>query len=200
MNKHVVASRGRAARLVIAGAALGLLAACSNFGNQEKVFEEDLPEYRADLPDADWTVIATRLPAVPDPKKLVKVDPEMVQTSFTYGVDPDSLRIDPGRIVRYTLVSQSDMGATNISYEAMRCGMRQVRNIAIARPGEGWQRAYNDAWRPIEAVNRTAVQNVLFKGVLCAGGGPASMSLDVLRKRLTYWRQHAYGVEARDNQ
>ena len=200
MKKHVVAARGWLVRLSIAGVALGLLAGCSSFGKQEKTFEEDLPEYRADLPDADWAVISTRLPPLPDMKNLVTVESGMVQTSFTYGVDPNSLRIDPGRIVRFTLVSVSDMGATNISYEAIRCGMREVRNIAIARPDQGWQRAYNDTWRPIESANRTAVQNVLFKGVLCAGGGPASMSLDVLRQRLKYWRQHAYGVEARDKQ
>jgi hypothetical protein len=199
MNKHFVATRGWTARLLTAGAALGLLSACGMI-SQEKNFDEDLPEYRADLPDAEWAVLATRMPAVPEAKDLLPIQPDMAQTSFTFGVDPKSIRVDPGRIVRFTLVSTSDLGATNISYEAMRCGMRQVRNVAIARPGQGWQRAYNEEWRTIDNSNRTAVQNVLFKGVFCAGGGPASMSADTLRERLRFWRSFAYGVEARDRQ
>lgn len=199
MNKHLVTMRGCSARLLTAGVALGLLSACGLI-SQEKNFDEDLPEYRADLPDAEWSVLSTRLPAVPEMKNLLPIEPGMVQTSFKYGVDPASIRVDPGRIVRFTLVSSSDLGATNISYEAMRCGTREIRNVAIARPGQGWQRAYNDDWRPIEATNRTAVQNVLYKGVFCAGGGPASMSADTLRNRMRYWRQFAYGEEARDKQ
>jgi hypothetical protein len=198
MNKHLVAVRGWSARLLMAGAAVGLVAGCGSFGDQEKHFEEDAPEYRADLPDAEWAVLATRLPAVPDLKELVPVEPDMVQSSFKFGVDPKSIRVDPGRIVRFTLVSVSDLGATNISYEAMRCGTRELRSVAIARPGQGWQRAYNDEWRPVAAVNRTAVQNVLYKGVLCSGGGPASMSAEVLQTRVRYWRQYAYGEAARD--
>lgn len=199
MNKQSVTARGWAARVLTAAAALGLLAGCSMI-SQEKQFDEDLPEYRADLPDADWAVLATRLPPVPEAKDLLPIQPDLAQTSFKFGIDPKSVRVDAGRIVRYTLVSVSDMGATNISYEGIRCGMREVRNIAIARPGEGWQRAYNDTWRTIDNSNRTAVQNVLYKGVFCAGGGPASMSADTLRERLRFWRRFAYGVEARDLQ
>ncbi len=200
MNPSSFCRAGRwSVRAALALSALAVLGACSM---EKKEFAEDLPEYRADLPDAEWAELSKRLPAVPNPddKNLVVVEPAVSQSNFRFSVDPASIRVDPGRIVRYTLVSVSDMGAVNISYEGLRCGMRQVRNIAIARPNEGWQQAYNEAWRDVDASTRTVVQNLLYKGVLCAGGGPASMNEDVLRDRLRYWKRHAYGVEARQQQ
>jgi hypothetical protein len=71
--------------------------------------------------------------------------------SFDYFVDPDSVSIQPGGIVRYTLVAKSVAGATNISFEALSCGSRERRVYSLGHPDGTWAKARTSQWLPLDA-------------------------------------------------
>jgi hypothetical protein len=170
--------------LAVAGLVAGL-AACNTPHKPGNYLLDDIDEQNK-VPDADWDALRSRLPPVPTATDtLLPIETLSKNDHFTYGVDPRSLKIDPGNIVRYTLVSTSDMGAKNISYESVRCGPNEWRTVAIVRQGAGWERATNDAW---VAVTTDSIQQMVRGGVLCQGGGPSATTPEGLAKRLRSWQ------------
>ncbi|GAA4329888.1 hypothetical protein GCM10023144_17170 [Pigmentiphaga soli] len=166
-----------------------LLAACGSAKRGEGNYLLDDIEAQRNLPDSGWEALRPLLPPVPGPSDtLLPVDSLNVNDPFHYGVDPRSVQIAPGQIVRYALVSQSDRGSRNISYESVRCGTREYRLVALAAPGGAWQRAHNDEWQPVQA---NTVQAVLRAGVLCSGGGVATDKVPNLIARLRNWSQYS---------
>ncbi|MEO8408069.1 MAG: CNP1-like family protein, partial [Oxalobacteraceae bacterium] len=67
-----------------------------------------------------WQELALELPAAPDAKALLyfEITPN---TSQRFHIDPKALTVGADGVVRYTLVAQSSNGASNISYEGIRC-------------------------------------------------------------------------------
>jgi hypothetical protein len=109
------------------------------------------------------------MPAQPAPDALVEfyVSPA---TTNRFAVDPASLGVDDGRLVRFTLVVTSRSGARNVSYEALRCDSGERRLLAVGRADGTWSISKNTLWQPVslgEQVNRQMPE--LF-GRVCDGG------------------------------
>lgn len=180
---------GRVMKVALAAGILVGLAACGSPRPPGTYLLDDLDNDKV-LPDADWNVLRTQLPPVPKASDTLPIAPLSVDLarSFTFGVDPRSVQIAPGKIVRYSLYSRSDRGAENVSYESIRCGTREWRAIATLRQGAGWERPYDEDWHEIQ---RDSVQQTLRAGVFCTGGGPAAGKPADLVARLRNWERYA---------
>ena len=88
-------------------------------------------------------------------------------------------------MVRYTLLVRTEGGATNVSFEGMRCETREQKYYALGRADGSWVRARNPQWRRIEtqSINRHHV--VLYADVFCDGRDPVTTTREVLQ-RLKY--------------
>lgn len=187
-------ARGRTwlRRAVMTGAAVGLvagLAACGAPRQPGTYLLDDLDEDKM-LPDAGWEELRTQLPPVPTKADTLPIEPMSVRQNrtFDFGIDPRSVGVAPGGIVRYTLYQVSDRGAETASYESIRCRSKEWRPVATLRKGTGWERPYQEAWRPID---NDSVQQVLRNGVFCTGGGPAAVRPQDLVYRLRNWTRYA---------
>lgn len=138
---------------------------------------EPLPE------DAPWSVLQTQLPPAPEWSQGTRVFVDDL-TRFEFRVDPESLRMAPGGVVRYVLMSRSDQGAESRTWEALRCRTGERRLLAFY-DGQAWGPSSDDSWRDTRARSSvTAAQRALHRGVLCTGGGPAAGDVRGLQQRL----------------
>lgn len=127
-----------------------------------------------------WTEIEATLPAYPKPETLVPF--QAGQTGgHRYFVDAPSLSIGADGVVRYTLVIRTAGGATNVSYEGVRCEERHQKTYAIGQPNGGWTRARDPQWRRIEYRAINNYHGVLYAEYLCRGKDPVGSVKEVLQ-------------------
>lgn len=112
----------------------------------------DDPYYKA---PEKWAEGGTTLPAFPKPENLIEFYVSAV-TSNHFFIDSSSLSVGTDSVVRHVLVVKTAGGATNISFEGMRCSSIATKLYATGRSDGTWVRARVEEWRRIEdkPVNR----------------------------------------------
>lgn len=131
-------------------------------GSRAAGFDSDFDEE-----NKSWKEIEARIPAYPRAEDLIPfyVSPT---TRHQYLVDGASLTVGEDGVVRYTLVLKTAGGATNVSYEGIRCATRERRLYAFGRPDNSWSRARNARWEGIEtAVVQSQHQYMLYTDFFC---------------------------------
>jgi len=139
-------------------------------------------EWDADF-DADrkpWKEIEARMPANPRTGDLVPFDAGGASPHRFY-VDARTLSIGEDGVVRYTLVVKAAGGATNVSFEGIRCELRQQKYYAVGRPDGSWVRARNPQWRRIESQDINSHHYVLYGEFFCSGKQPHKSAKEVLQ-------------------
>ena len=106
-------------------------------------------DYELDQEKKPWEELQTQLPAYPKTENLLKFDIGS-NTANSYFVDAASVSVSEDGVVRYTLVVKTGGGATNVSFEGIRCDGRLLRVYAFGHPNSQWSRARNPGWRAIE--------------------------------------------------
>lgn len=100
-------------------------------------------------PDAPkWAEDALELPAFPQEASLIEFYVSAA-TPHKYYIDAASLSVGKDGVVRYGLVVRTRGGATNTSFEGIRCESREVKVYATGRPDGAWSLARRSEWRPI---------------------------------------------------
>lgn len=119
-----------------------------------QVLEDDSEEMKKPAPPEK----PVDLPPMPDRNSLVEfyVGPA---TSNRFFVDPQSISIVDGNVVRYTMVIKTSGGSENVSYEAIRCNSQERRVYAFGRTDGSWVRSRDDAWKEIQS-NRANRQHM----------------------------------------
>lgn len=111
------------------------------------------------------------LPAFPKPADLREyyVGPA---TTNKYFIDASTLAVGSDRVVRYVLVVKTSGGATNVSFEGIRCKERSWKHYAAGRSDGTWTRprANRDEWRPIENKPVNRHHAALSRDYFCPGG------------------------------
>ncbi len=125
------------------------------------------------------------LPAAPQKASLL---PFYVSPTATldFAIDAKSLSVSPEGIVRYTLVITSKAGASNISYEGIRCSSSEKKLYATGKPDGGWTPSRRDAWSPIWDVGANRQHAALVKDYFCEGktvAGKADTIIDRIRTK-----------------
>jgi hypothetical protein len=123
-----------------------------------------------DDPDAPkWVEDEAALPAFPKPENLL---PFYVgeMTAHRFMIDGSTLQVGKDRVVRYVLVMQTSGGATNISYEGMRCDTGEYRLYASGRSDGTWAEARRSEWRMIENKPVNRYHAALAHDLFCPSG------------------------------
>lgn len=114
--------------------------------------------YRGDQEEKPWQELDIEPPAYPKQEDLREFYVSAVATN-KYFIDGSTLAVGADGVVRYVLVVKTSGGATNVSFEGIRCHDRTWKHYAAGRSDSAtWakSRALRIEWRPIEnkPVNR----------------------------------------------
>lgn len=140
-------------------------------------------DYDLDQEKKPWTELQTQIPAYPKPENLLKFDVGAA-TQHSYFVDRASVSVGDDGVVRYTLMVKSRGGATNVSFEGIRCEARELKVYAFGRANGEWSRARDVQWRRIEAREINNHHLTLHREYFCQGrrwAAPAAQILQTLR-------------------
>ena len=118
-----------------------------------------------------WSEGETTLPAFPKPGNLI----EFYVSAATHNhffIDGSSLSVGADGVVRYVLVVKTAGGATDISFEGMRCNSGEYKLYAIGRDDGSWAKARVDDWRPIENKTVNRYHAALYGDYFCSDHTP----------------------------
>ena len=130
---------------------------------------------------APWREQEAKLPAYPKDERLIRFDTGPT-SELRFFIDRDSLSVGED-LVRFTLVAKSD-GATNVSYEGIRCSMRERKVYAYGRPDGTWREARDPQWLRIGPPVTDLHRFVLWSDYFCPKRAPirsANEGLDALK-------------------
>lgn len=123
-----------------------------------------------DDPDAlKWAEEEAVLPEFPKTENLLPFYVSEM-TAHRFMIDAATLQVGKDRVVRYVLVVQTSGGATNISFEGMRCDTREFRLYATGHRAGRWMKARLSEWRPIENKPVNRHHAVLLRDLFCPSG------------------------------
>ncbi len=145
-------------------AGLLLVATASSFAQQLGSFDKEF-----DDEEKTWQEIAVQLPPAPVPENLVAFYVGPTTPSKSY-VDLKSLTVGSDNVVRYTMVTKTSGGATNISYAGMRCETYEIKQYAFGRTDGNWSRSRQDKWTRIKDVGTNRQDAALYKSYFCQNG------------------------------
>jgi hypothetical protein len=131
---------------------------------------------------APWREQEVKLPLYPKTEHLIRFDTGPT-SELRFFVDRDSLSVGEDGVVRFTLVAKSD-GATNVSYEGIRCSMRERKVYAYGRPDGAWREARDSQWVRIGPPVTDLHRFVLWNDYFCPGRAPirsANEGVDALK-------------------
>jgi hypothetical protein len=115
-----------------------------------------------------WKEIEAKLPAYPKQENLLALDAGGA-TPHKFFIDAPSISVGEDGVVRYALVVKTAGGATNVSFEGIRCELRHQKVYAIGHADGKWARARDPQWRRIEYRDVNRHHGVLYSDILCRG-------------------------------
>lgn len=125
-------------------------------------------DYTFDREITPWTELQQKLPAYPVDENLIPLDVGAA-TANHFFIDGKSVSVGADGIARYTLIIKTAGGASNVSFEGIRCETREQKYYAIGRGDRTWARARNPQWRYIEFREINAQHITLYREYLCRG-------------------------------
>ncbi len=141
-------------------------------------------DYNFDREVTPWNEMQAQLPPYPRDGTLLPLNVSAV-TTHRFFVDANSVSTGKDGVVRYTLVIKTSGGATNVSFEGIRCETREQKYYAIGRADGSWVRARNPQWRRIEFQQVNAHHITLYGEYACEGKfvkGSAEQIVSTLRR------------------
>lgn len=107
-------------------------------------------------------------------------------TTMDFAIDAKSLSVTPEGIVRYTLVITSKSGASNISYEGIRCATAEKKLYATGKTDGGWSPSRRNVWSAIWDTGANRQHAALLKDYFCDGtsvAGKAEAIVERMRRQ-----------------
>ena len=113
-----------------------------------------------------WKEIEAQIPLYPRPENLIPFEASAASPHRFY-IDAASLSLGEDGVMRYTLVVKAAGGATNVTYEGIRCETREQKSYAFGRAGSGWTRTRDPQWRRVEDIGANRHHFVLYADFFC---------------------------------
>lgn len=137
-----------------------------------------------DPDEPKWQEQEASLPAFPKDEDLIEF---YVSATTTNRFFVDGATLNPGAdgVVRYTLVVRTAGGATNVSYEGLRCQTLEYRLYATGRRDGMWVTARSSDWKAIANSPANRQHAALSRDYLCPSRVPiftADEGRDALRR------------------
>jgi hypothetical protein len=126
-----------------------------------------------------WQEISVQLPAPPKEENLLPfyVSPTATQKFF---VDAKSISVGSDNVVRYTLVSLSQEGAKNVTYEGIRCATFEKKIYAIGQDDGSWVKSRRNQWDGIVRGFANRQHAALAKDYFCSNQAVAGKTDAIL--------------------
>lgn len=134
--------------------------------------------------DKSWLEGEVTQPAYPQDADLMEFYVSAA-TANRFFIDGKTLSVGGDGVVRYVLVVITSGGATNVSYEGIRCSVREVKLYATGRADRTWSPTPLTSWRTIENKPVNRHHAALARDFFCPGGPPilsADEGRDALRR------------------
>lgn len=128
--------------------------------------ERMAPRFEEDYDAKKWEEVEHQLPPPPKAESLAEIYVSAA-TEHRFFVDIDSVSLGKDGVARYTLVVKTSGGATNVSFEGMRCETRERRPYAFGRSDGRWSKARSNAWVYIREELANRHYATLYKEVFC---------------------------------
>jgi hypothetical protein len=125
----------------------------------------------SDYNESEQVEEAVTIPAYPKDADLIEFYVSPAATNRFY-IDGTSLSVGKDGVVRYALVIMTPGGATNVTYEGIRCATRETRLYATGRTDGTWAKAQSADWRLIENKTINRHHAALNRDFLCPIGNP----------------------------
>jgi hypothetical protein len=135
-------------------------------------FEEEKP----------WQELVPEPPAFPKDENLREYYVSAVATN-KYMIDTSSIAPGADGVVRYVLVVKTSGGATNVSFEGIRCKDLTWKHYASGRADGTWSKARTQEWRRVENKPINRHHAALSHDFFCPSGDPITTA-DEGRKAL----------------
>lgn len=116
-----------------------------------------------------WQEGPVQMPAAPHFDSLTRFEVSAASANRFF-VDTATISVGDDGVVRYVLVIQSAGGATNVSFEGMRCSTREKKVYASGRADGTWSKSREPSWLKIRDVALNRQHAVLFFEYFCPGG------------------------------
>lgn len=110
-----------------------------------------------------WIELEAKLPDFPNTRNLIEFDAGAASRNRHF-VDGSTLSVGEDGVIRYAIVVKTQGGATNVSFEGIRCGAKMRKFYAFGRGDESWAKSRNSEWQPIRP---GSYQAVLSKEYFC---------------------------------
>ncbi len=138
-------------------------------------------DYDYDREKKPWTEIQALIPPYPKEGTLIEFEAGAA-SPHRFFIDGNSISVGEDGVVRYTMVVKTAGGATNVSFEGVRCATREHKIYALGRSDATWARPRNPQWRPIEyqEVNRQYL--TLYSDFFCPGTVPVKSAGDAVKR------------------
>jgi len=139
-------------------------------------------DYDFDRARKPWTEIQAKIPPYPKTENLIRFTAGAASPHRFY-IDAKSVSVGEDGVVRYTLLIRTSGGATNVTFEGMRCDTRDVKIYAIGHASGGWTRSRDPKWRHIEYKEINRHHAVLYSDYFCPDKIPvtsAKVAIDLL--------------------
>lgn len=112
-----------------------------------------------------WKEGSYKLPGFPKEDDLVEFYVNATATAKYY-IDRTSLSVgDEDRVVRYVMVVKAAGGATNTSFEGIRCDTNEMRLYATGTAQDTWAKSRKTEWQAFKIYNKA--QRALSSNYFC---------------------------------
>ena len=132
----------------------------------------DRPDFDEEAP---WVELQATLPPYPKEENLLPFYVSAA-TDNRFFVDGTSINVGADGVVRYVLVVRSATGASNVSFEGIRCATREKKVYAFGRADGTWVKARVSTWEPISYQDRNRQHHVLHQDFFCPDKLPVASS------------------------
>lgn len=132
---------------------------------------QPVPLNQVESEEIVWVEEESAFPAYPQAENLREFYVSEL-TAHKFFVDASTLSVGKDGVVRYALVVRTGGGATNVSFEGIRCATGELKVYASGRHDGTWAKSRKSEWRLIEnkLANRQHVS--LFSDLFCPLGAP----------------------------
>lgn len=146
-----------------AGLALACLVACTGVQAQASdAWEPNLQE------EPDWVEMKVEPPALPRNEDLIEFYVGHLASNHFF-VDGASIRVGEDGVVRYVLVIRTPGGASNVTFEGIRCATHEVKLYAMGADGR-WRKARDTTWKPVQNKSINPHHAALNRDYFCSVG------------------------------
>jgi hypothetical protein len=133
--------------------AIAILAVLAAGSATAPAAQRGMPEDIGGVPEEkEFKEDAIKLPAFPPEAGLIEFRLRGPSRNRFF-IDRDSLSLGEDRVVRYTMVIKTPGGATNVSYEGLRCKTSEYKVYAYGTTDGKWVAAREANWQSVGVSN-----------------------------------------------